>query len=77
MIEIIRDHPGAIGLLPLLEPETRMRVASLNGVSPTREAVENGTYPLWVDVLAIAPEEPAGPLRDFLQWLQETKPYDK
>ena len=72
IIELVKSKAGAIGLLPAWRLEEGVNSIAIGGVAPTKEALDSGRYPLWVDILAISPEEPVGSIRDFLVWIQGT-----
>jgi hypothetical protein len=70
MISLVADHPGSLGLLPLPELTDEVRSLRIEGQLPTEPATEQGSYPLWVQIVAMAPAEPAGAVREWLGWLQ-------
>ena len=72
VLELVKLEPGAIGFIPAWRLEQGVNSVTIAGVEPRKETLESGAYPLWVDILAISPEEPVGLLRDFLVWLQGT-----
>lgn len=72
ILELVKSKEGAIGFIPAWRLDQGVNSIAIGGVEPTKEALESGSYRLWVDILAISPEEPVGPLRDFLGWLQGT-----
>jgi hypothetical protein len=69
-LELILDTPGGIALIPWTSLPTDMTALRVEGVQPSGAAIRSGRYPLTLEVLAIAPEEPSGEMRDFLGWLQ-------
>lgn len=69
----IRSDPGAIGYVPVAEDRTGLQALSIDGVAATQASVEDGRYPLVADILAYAPSEPTGAVRDFLVWIQANK----
>ena len=70
MTQLIAEDEGAIGLLPMAAVPETLRVVRVEGVLPGETTIASGAYPLTVSLLATAPEEPVGPLRDFLVWIQ-------
>lgn len=70
VIELVRSDRGAIGYLPLSQLVGSLRVVRVEGVEPSLAASGGDTYPLWFTVVATAPEEPVGAVRDWLAWLQ-------
>jgi len=72
IVELVKSKAGAIGLLPAWRLEQGVKSIPIGGVTATKEALDSGSYPLWIDILAISPEEPISPIREFLVWLQGT-----
>jgi phosphate transport system substrate-binding protein len=69
-LELLGDTPGAITIIPyssLPDPQEALRV---EGVQASLSTTRSDRYPLTLELLAIAPEEPSGAMRDFLGWLQ-------
>lgn len=72
ILELVESVPGAVGFLPIGQMGEEVAVIAISGVVPSVDSVESGAYPLWVDILAVSPQEPIGPVRDFVIWLQGT-----
>ena len=70
MISLVAEQPGALGLLPVPELTDEIRSLRIEGQPPTELATGQGRYPLWVEIVAMAPAEPAGAVREWLGWLQ-------
>jgi hypothetical protein len=70
MLELVAGDPGAVGYLYAGLVDDSVCAVRLEGTLPTAEAVASGRYPLVVTILATAPEEPAGGVRDWLVWMQ-------
>jgi hypothetical protein len=70
MLSVVSATAGAIGLLPLSYPAQGARVLAIDGESPSPENLNQTGYPLRFEVVATAPVEPQGDLRDWLAWLQ-------
>jgi ABC-type phosphate transport system substrate-binding protein len=68
--QLVKTKPGAIGFLPNWRVENGVDIVAISGITPEADAVQSGAYPLWLDMVAVSPEEPIGNLRDFLVWLQ-------
>lgn len=71
-LELVKSQPGAIALIPLTSVPATQDVLKIEGIRPAVATIESGRYALTLDILAIAPEEPIGPMRQFLGWLQAT-----
>lgn len=70
MLSLVSATAGAIGFLPLSYPAQGARVLAIDGESPSSENLVRNGYPLRFEVIATAPEEPQGGVRDWLAWLQ-------
>ena len=70
MISIIAANPLAIGYVPMSLTDEDVRVVRVEDVMPGEANLAGGTYPLTLEVIAMAPEEPGGALRDWLVWMQ-------
>jgi len=70
MVEGVSRSPASIGYTSFGRLTTGVKAVTLEGVLPEPAAFENGTYPLLIPLLAVAPTEPAGAVRDFLIWIQ-------
>lgn len=69
-VPMVADRPGAIAVLPLTAVDGQVRPLLVDGVAPRPESVASGEYDLRVEVLAYAPDEPGGQVREWLVWLQ-------
>lgn len=69
-LELVADRQGAIGVLPLSAVSSAVRPLMVEGVAPRAGSVASGAYPLRAELLAAAPEEPDGQVREWLVWLQ-------
>jgi hypothetical protein len=69
-LSLVGKHPGAIAVLPLASMTRAGRALIIDRVGPSLATVSDGTYPLRVEVLAFAPQEPSGQVREWLVWLQ-------
>jgi ABC-type phosphate transport system substrate-binding protein len=72
IFELVKSKPGAIGFVPIWRVGEGVNIVAIGGILPEEESVLSGDYPLWVDLVAVSPEEPVGHLREFLVWLQGT-----
>lgn len=74
-VEIAAQQPGALALVPLsVDLESGVRRIRLEGVLPDATALADGSYRFSYPILALAPEEPSGALRDWLVWAQAGDP---
>lgn len=71
---ITQETEGAIAMVPahFEMADSGISVLRLDGEFPEPNNLERGDYPLRVRVLAIAPEEPTGEIREWLTWVQAT-----
>jgi ABC-type phosphate transport system substrate-binding protein len=70
MIQLVVEERGAIGYIPFSYLTDEVRVIRVNNIAPTIENVRNGRYHLVMPVIAYAPEEPLGALRDWIISIQ-------
>ncbi len=66
VLSLVQEDLGAIGFLPLSAVSGDVGLLSIDG----RDPLEADNYPFIFEVLAIAPDEPGGIVRDWLAWLQ-------
>ena len=71
-IALLEDNPGSIAILPWTSVSDEVTPLMLEGIRLSPTNIENGKYPLTLNVIATAPEEPAEVMRQFLGWLQAT-----
>lgn len=64
--EFVADTPGRIGIMPFSLVDSSLNLVRIDGLRPDDE-----DYPFNIQILAIAPEEPAGAVRQWLVWLQD------
>lgn len=68
----IAKYPGAIGYsgLSILDGKKGVKVISLEGVKPSQESLDNGSYPVTKKYYLITKGEPAGKLKEFVDFCQ-------
>lgn len=66
---IVAGHPAAIGYISLGIVNEKVRALRLDGVVPTSENVQNGTYPLTRPFLFVWKTEPSPAARDFINYV--------
>ena len=71
---IVAEDPGAIGYLPFSLVTEEVRSIRVDGVLPGPSTIQDGRFPLRLEILALAPEEPIGVAYDWLAWLQSSQP---
>ena len=67
VLELVREHLGAIGIVPFSNISAEVGLLSLDGHDPVR----GEGYPWLMEILGMAPAEPGGVVREWLAWLQE------
>jgi phosphate transport system substrate-binding protein len=70
MIDRVASVPGSIGYVPISQLQPRVRSLALDGVMPSRQAVQENRYPLRSTIYVIGSEEPQGMMRVFMGWAQ-------
>jgi phosphate transport system substrate-binding protein len=68
-VEHVSSTPGAIGYVSTEYLDESVRVLAVEGVLPTRQTIDDGSYPLWRQLYLASMGEPAGEAREFSQWL--------
>jgi len=67
--KIIKETPGAIGYLALSYLDGSLKVVNLDGVTPAKENVINGKYPVWAYMHSYTKGKPGGAVDAFLQYM--------
>jgi ABC-type phosphate transport system substrate-binding protein len=70
MLELVSLTPGAVGLAPASSVGEVLPLIRLAGVLPLQREVLAGRYPLALQIVAAAPQEPSGDIRLWLEWIQ-------
>jgi DNA-binding transcriptional LysR family regulator len=65
LAELVAEAPGRIGILPYSLVGADLKVLRIDGLLPDDE-----DYPFSIDLVATAPQEPQGPIRAWLVWVQ-------
>lgn len=69
VLAFVAEDPLSIGYLSTGWLDGRVRALSVNGVPPSREAIEAGLYPMTRTHFVVTASEPDGAIREFVQWL--------
>ena len=69
VVDYVARTPGAIGYVPISQVSAKVKVISLEGVTPNPTTAANGQYVLSSPLYLIARTEPQGDLREFVGWL--------
>jgi hypothetical protein len=72
MVSLVAEDPSAIGYLPFSQISEEVRAARVDGALLHESTLQDGRYPLVIEILALAPQEPTGIVREWLVWLQAT-----
>jgi hypothetical protein len=70
MAAAVAADPNAIGFMSMSYATEDVRGVRVDGVLLGESSLADGRYPLWLEVIATAPQEPTGALRDWLAWVQ-------
>ena len=70
LLAMVTDDEGAIGIIPLSQASDEVRVIRVDEVLPQTATIGDGRYPLYMDILALAPEQPGVATHDWLAWIQ-------
>jgi phosphate transport system substrate-binding protein len=69
----VEKTPGALGASPLtllLSEESRVKMLSFNGVRPSVQGIDNGTYPLYVPLYLVTKGDLHATARQFIDFIQ-------
>jgi len=69
-LALLEEDPGAITLVPLSSLPDEAASLRLDGVLPPSGDPASGGYSLFATILAIGLDEPGGPVREWLAWVQ-------
>jgi phosphate transport system substrate-binding protein len=70
-LDLVAENPGALAVVPVHSlPDERVAAVRIEGALPSPSTAANGRYPLRTSILASAPNEPEGAVRDWLVWMQ-------
>jgi ABC-type phosphate transport system substrate-binding protein len=72
-LALLGEDPGAISLIPLSALPKGTTPLRLDGALPSAGGSTADGYRLVATILAVAPDEPVGPVRDWLAWVQATQ----
>lgn len=70
VLQLVAENEGAVGFLPFSAVGDKIRPIRVEGTLPGAATINDGSYPLPISILAIAPQEPSGEVRAWLAWLQ-------
>jgi phosphate transport system substrate-binding protein len=71
--QLVADDPNAIGFISLGLVDKTVKAVDLDGVVPTREHVIDGTYKLARPFLFLTLKEPAGRVKEFIDFTLSAK----
>lgn len=67
--EIVADDPDAVGYISFGLIDERVHPLSLDGVAASEESIRLGTYPVTRQFLFLTRHEPAGRVKDFIDYV--------
>jgi phosphate transport system substrate-binding protein len=68
-VEYVASSPGAVGYVSTGHLDESVRVLPVEGVLPTRQTINDGSYPLWRQLYLASVGEPTGEAREFSQYV--------
>lgn len=71
VLALVAEDAGAIGYLPLSQVTEEVRLVRIDEILPGASTIADGRYPMRLTILATAPQEPSGQVRDWIGWLQQ------
>jgi phosphate transport system substrate-binding protein len=73
IVDFVATHPGAIGYVAHGHAGSHVKAVHIEGIPPTPEHVADGSYPLSQPFFLVAPQEPTGVARQFLDFCLSTE----
>lgn len=70
MVALVAEHEGGFGVLPGTLIAEGVRRIAIDGLSACSARSPQPTYPFQVQLLASAPQQPSGAIRQWLLWIQ-------
>ncbi len=67
--EIVANDPKAFGYISLGLVDARVKALAMDGIRPSEEAIVAKRYPIWRPFLFLTRGEPAGPARNFIDYV--------
>jgi len=72
-LDLLESEPGGLAILPMSALPDSLTPLPIDGTLPPTDPSNTAGYPLVATLAAIAPQEPVGPVRDWLAWVQSTQ----
>ncbi len=69
VIDFVANNPGAIGYTSIGDATSKVKILSIEGVTPNPTTAASNQYLLSAPIYLIAQSEPTGDLREFVAWL--------
>lgn len=69
---IVKNTPGAISYVAFAYKSSDVTSVKVNGIMPTDENVENGSYPVWSYEHIYTKGQPTADTKSFLEYMQST-----
>lgn len=69
---IVKNTPGAISYVAFAYKSSDVTSVKVNGIMPTDENVENGSYPIWSYEHIYTKGQPTADTKSFLEYIQST-----
>jgi len=69
VVEYVAEHEGAIGYVSMGWLSSAVKALAVEGVLPTPLSVRRGEYHLTRPLFLVAPEEPSGPVRSWVDFI--------
>jgi len=68
VVEYVARHPTAIGYVSMSYLSPQVKALQIEGMSPTPEDVQSGTYPLTHPLYLLTGQEPTGEVKAFIEF---------
>lgn len=70
VVEYVAEHPEAIGYVSMARVSSRVKVLRIEGVLPTSQSAELGSYPLSRDLWLVSGSSPGQAVEAFLRFVR-------
>jgi phosphate transport system substrate-binding protein len=69
VVGLVASTPGGLGIAPLNAVGDEVKTLAYEGAEPTPDSARDHRYTLVTDVVFVAPQEPTGAGKSFLDWV--------
>ena len=67
--QAVKQDPGAIGFISLVNLDSNVKALKINGVYPSQDTISNGSYTLQRPFTLLVKGQPEGITKEFIDWV--------